>query len=366
MAKTRVAIIGHTGKGNYGHGLDTIWKQFEDIDVVAVADPDEAGRTAALKRTTAQRPYADYRQMLDKERPEIVAVCPRWTDQHRDMALVCAEFGCHMFMEKPLCRTMGEADEIIKACEMRHLKLAVAHIARYSPQLLIAKQVIHSGEIGDVLEIRARGKEDARGGSEDLWVLGSHALNIMQFFGGELESCYATLHEKGQRVTNEHVHPGNEGLGPLAGDRVDAMYRFKTGITGYFSSQKAAGGSSNRFGVRVLGSKGLIDIPSGYGRPLSLLKDPLWGSARTSAKWQTISSTGIDQPETLTATDYEGALPVCVRDLRAAIAEDRQPICSMYDARTCIEMILAVFDSHRVGQAVTFPLKNKENALGQL
>lgn len=367
MAKTKVAIIGHTGRGNYGHGLDAVWKQFDDIDVVAVADPDEAGRTAALKRTAAQRPYADYRQMLEKERPDIVAVCPRWIDQHRDMMLACAEFGCHMFAEKPLCRTMAEADQIIHACEMRHLKLAVAHIARYSPQLAIAKQLIRSGEIGDVLEIRARGKEDSRGGSEDLWVLGSHALNVMQFLGGDLESCFATLHEKGQRVTKEHVKPGNEGLGPLAGDRVDAIYRFKSGVTGYFGSQRAAGGSPSRFGVRVLGSKGLIDIPSGYGRPLTMLKDPLWGSASTKAVWQTITSNGVDKPETLKAVDYEGALPVCVQDLREAIEKDRQPLCSMYEARTCTEMILAVFESHRAEKPVSLPLENRDqNALALL
>lgn len=366
MAKTRVAIIGHTGRGNYGHGLDSVWKQFDDIEVVAVSDPDEAGRTAAIKRTTAQRGYASYREMLEKEKPEIVAVCPRWVDQHREMALACAEAGCHMFMEKPLCRTMAEADDIIKACEMRHLKLAVAHIARYSPQLAIAKKLLQAGEIGDVLEIRARGKEDARGGGEDLWVLGSHALNVMQFLGGELESCFGTLHVQGQRVTKEHVKPGNEGLGPLAGDRVDAMYRFKSGVTGFFASQKGAGGSPNRFGVRVFGSKGVIDIPSGYGRPIMMLKDGLWGSAKTAAKWQTITSNGVDQPETLTATDYEGALPVCVKDLREAIAKDREPICGMYEARTCTEMILAIFDSHRVGKPVTFPLVNRENALGML
>ena len=203
-----------------------------------------------------QTGYRDYREMLDKERPQIVAVCPRWTDQHRDMVLACAESGCHMYMEKPFCRTLGEADEMIQACEMRHLKLAVAHISRYSPQLDVIRRLIQAGEIGDVLEIRARGKEDARGGAEDLWVLGTHVLDLMRAFGGEPASCFATLYQDGQRVTGEHVHPGNEGLGPLAGDRVDAMYRFQTGITGYFSSQKAAGGNPNRFGSANLWQQG--------------------------------------------------------------------------------------------------------------
>lgn len=111
MPKYKVAIIGSTGRGDYGHGLDEPWKMIDNCEVVATADPVEAGRQKAMARNGSVRGYADYREMLDKERPNIVVVGPRWIDQHRDMALACAEFGCHMYMEKPFCRTLGEADE---------------------------------------------------------------------------------------------------------------------------------------------------------------------------------------------------------------------------------------------------------------
>lgn len=363
MAKYKVAIIGSTGRGDYGHGLDAVWKSMDQCEVVAVADQDEAGRQKAIPRTGAARAYADYREMLDREKPQIVAVCPRWIDQHRDMVLACADHGCHMYMEKPFCRTLGEADEMIRACEMRHLKLAVAHISRYSPQLQVIRQLIQAGEIGDVLEIRARGKEDARGGAEDLWVLGTHVLDLMRAFGGEPESCYATLYHQGQRVTREHVRDGNEGLGPLAGDRVDAMYRFRSGIVGYFSSRKGAGGSPSRFGLRILGSKGVIDHTSGYANPAFLLNDTTWSSSHTTSKWRSISSTGIDQPEPITATGYEGGNPAAAQDLIEAIEQDRQPKCSMYEARGTIEMVLAVFQSHKVAGPVRMPLDAMDNPL---
>jgi len=366
VAKYRVAIIGSTGRGDYGHGLDAVWNSMEQCEVVAVADQDETGRLKAMPRTGAARGYADYREMLEKEKPHIVAVCPRWVDQHRDMALACAEHGCHIYMEKPFCRTLGEADEVIRACEMRHIKLAVAHISRYSPQLQVIRQLIQSGEIGDVLEIRARGKEDARGGAEDLWVLGTHVLDLMRAFGGEPESCYATLHQQGQRVTREHVRAGNEGLGPLAGDRVDAMYRFRNGVLGYFSSQKGAGSSPSRFGLRILGSKGVIDHTSGYANPAFLLNDATWGSSSTSNKWRTIASTGIDQEEPIKSTGYEGGNPAAALDLIEAIEKDRQPKCSMYEARGAIEMVLAVFQSHKVGAPVRIPLEALENPLSSL
>ena len=54
-AKRRAAIIGHTGHGEYGHGLDTVWSVFDSVEVVAVADPDDQGRAEAQQRSGAQR-----------------------------------------------------------------------------------------------------------------------------------------------------------------------------------------------------------------------------------------------------------------------------------------------------------------------
>src|SRR5262245_29662565 len=104
----RVAVIGRTGRGNYGHGLDVVWRALDNVEVVAVADENEQGRAAAAKRLGARNAYADYRQMLQKERPRIVSVAPRWLDCHRDMVVACAEAGASVFLEKPMCRTLAE------------------------------------------------------------------------------------------------------------------------------------------------------------------------------------------------------------------------------------------------------------------
>ena len=133
--KYKVAVIGRTGRGNYGHWLDVVWNDIEQAEVVAVADPDPQGRAAAAKRLKAPKSYADYRRMLEKERPQIVSVAPRWLDCHYDMVLACAEFGCHVFLEKPMCQNLGQADAMIAALEKRNLKLAIAHQTRYSPAL---------------------------------------------------------------------------------------------------------------------------------------------------------------------------------------------------------------------------------------
>ncbi len=366
MAKTyRVGIIGRTGKGNYGHGLDVVWKDNPQIEVVAVADDNKSGLVAAAKRTGAKKSYTDYRQMLDKEELDIVSISQRWLDKHHEMVLACAEAGCHMYMEKPFCRDLVEADAMVEACEMRHLKLAIAHGNRYTPQLTIAKKLIEDGEIGDVLELRARGKEDSRrGGGEDLWVLGTHMLDLMRTIAGDVASCFSTVTEKGEPVSKKHVYDGNEGIGPLAGDSIDAVYAFQNGMTGYFASHRGQAGSPSRFGLKVFGSKGVIEFQSGYLRTAYLLKDPSWSPGRSGAKWLPISSNGVDKPETRSAPHRANA--VTVNDLIESIEKDRQPISSVYDARAATEMIVGVFESHRLGGPAAFPLKNRKNPLTML
>ena len=97
----RAAAIGRTGRGNYGHGLHLAYKGLENVEFIAVADPDDAGREKAKAETGAKRAYADYHEMLDKEEMNIVSVCPRWVDCHLEMVLACVDAGCHIYCEKP-------------------------------------------------------------------------------------------------------------------------------------------------------------------------------------------------------------------------------------------------------------------------
>jgi predicted dehydrogenase len=168
-APYRAAVIGRTGKGNYGHGLDIAMMNQPKLTLVAVADEDPKGRADAAKRLKVDHAYADYREMLDREKPQFVAVAPRWIDCHREMIVACAERGIHVFSEKPLAPTLADCDAIVSACERAHTKLAIAFQTRYSPRYERVKELIASGAIGEVLELRGRGKEDRRGGGEDRW-----------------------------------------------------------------------------------------------------------------------------------------------------------------------------------------------------
>jgi predicted dehydrogenase len=359
----RVAVIGRTGKGNYGHGLDVVWNDIDRAQVVAVADHDPEGRSRTARRLNAPAAYADYQKMLEKERPQIVSVAPRWLDCHRDMVLACAKFGCHVFLEKPICQNLEQADEMVEAFEKKNLKLAIAHQTRYSPSLRHVKQIISDGILGDILELRGRGKEDRRGGGEDLMVLGTHIMDLMRCFAGDANWCFASVRDGGKPVTAKQVRDGAEGIGPLAGDEIHAMYRLGKTMMGCFSTQRVKHGASRRFGLQILGTKGILTMTTGTLPEIWYLEDPSWQPGRSRAQWKKITSAGIDKPETLSDSRHHLGNCLIARDLIHAIESNTRPKGSIYDGRAALEMILAVYESHRLGTPVRLPLKNRRHPL---
>jgi predicted dehydrogenase len=363
MSKYRVAVIGRTGKGNYGHGLDTVWLKCDRAEIVAVADENEAGRAAAAKRLGAKNAYADYRQMLDKEKPQIVSVADRWPDCHRDMVIACAQAGASIFLEKPVAQTLQQADEMVAACEKHHVKCAVAHQTAYSPRVKVIEDLIGDGRIGDVVELRGHGKEDRRGGGEDLMVLGTHTFDLMRHLAGDAKWCFARIGVKGRKAVAGDVHPAGEQIGPIVGDHITATYGFNGLTTGHFITHVAKDGAGTRYWLEICGTRGVIHV--GFGiLPVALLcEDPSGMFGKSKKPWQEITSAGLGKPEPLDAKEIENGNILIANDLIEAIEKDRQPLDSLADGRASLEMILAVYESHRQERPVDLPLKNRRHPL---
>lgn len=364
--KYRIGVIGSSGRGDYGHGIDVVWQRIPEAEIVAVADDDPAGLAKAAERLAVKKTYADYRKLLDEAKPDIVAICQRWIDRHHAMAMAALERGIHVFMEKPMCRTLAEADDIIRTSEMTHARVAITHQTHVSPKIAAAKKLIAEGKLGQVLELRGRGKEDARGGGEDLWVLGSHVMDLIRVFGGSPAWCFATVTSEGRPIRKRDVKEGPEGIGPLAGDHVQAMYGLPEGVMAYFGSRRKAGGSPSRFGLQIFGSAGILEIGTGYLPYLKFLPDSSWSPGRTKIAWQDVSSAGLGQPEPLMDGGLVAGNELIARDLLAAIEEHRPPAMGAVEARAAIEMIVACFESARAGGPVPLPLANRDNPLTRL
>ena len=365
--KYRAAVIGHTGKGNYGHGMENVWADVDAAELVAVADAHPEG----LKKTSTRlgvKGFADYRQMMTQTKPDLVAVGPRWLDQHRDMVVAAAEAGVKgIYLEKPMCQNLQQSDDMVAACEKSGTKLAMATQNRYSPQVKIIAKMIADGELGEIVEIRARGKDDRRGGGEDLWVLGTHMLDLMSLFGGGAKSCYAQVYQDGKLVTADNVYDGAEGIGPLAGDEIHAMYRLGIGVNGYWDSKRNMQGKPSRFGIRIQGTKAVVELYDTGSLPLTLyLPASSWSTGRSNTQWKRINSGGVDVPETISGGGLHEGNVLAVKDLIASIEEDREPLANIDEARKTVEMIAGVFESHRLRKSVDLPLENRTNPLTML
>ena len=222
----RAAVIGHTGQGDYGHSLDAIFNGREDVQVVAVVDPQAAGRAKAAERSKAQRQYADYRMMLDQEKPQLVCLAPRWSLERRAMALAALKAGAHLITEKPFTPTLAEADEILAAADKSGRKIAVAHQMRNAPSIVQLKKALADGLIGDLLQLRAWGKQDDRAGGEDMIVLGSHLFDLMRGLAGDPVWCSARVTQNGREITKADARTVKEQIGPVAGNEIEAHFAF--------------------------------------------------------------------------------------------------------------------------------------------
>ena len=358
----KAAIIGHTGRGNYGHGLDEIFSGLPGINVVAVADPEPEGRAKALARTRAKQGYENYRQMLEAERPHLVAVSPRHTDQHHAMTSAALRAGAHVYSEKPFTTSLAEADELMKLAERSGLKIAVAHQMRLAPSVIHLKQRIDAGDLGELVAIRSHGKQDQRAGGEDLIVLGTHLFDLMRFFGGEVECCSASIREKGKQATASMTRLVADKIGPVLGDEIEARFDFANGIVGTFTSNAKLRETLGPWGMELLGSKGAALILMDIFPKVFIRKKFETGPAFRSEFWE-------QQPgdPTRNAPESERGFATANRrvvlDWLQAIEENREPLCSAKSATKAIEMAMAVHASGVSGQRVQLPLTTRSHPL---
>jgi predicted dehydrogenase len=367
--KWRVAVIGHTGRGDFGHGLETPWRRSPEAEIVGVADAGRDGEAKAQQRFSGTRFFADYRRMLGEVKPDIVLITPRHADQHLAMTQAAVEAGAKgIYLEKPLCRTLGEADAMIAACTPRGVAVAVAHRNRYHPALPVVQRLVSEGAIGRLLEIRGRGKEDNRGPGTDLWVLGSHVLNTALCFTGRPVACAGTLLSGGRPATKADLHEGGDAIGTVAGDELHVRFDTATQVPIFFDSKKGAGVPSAGFGLQLIGTEGVIDLrvdetPLAHhlaGNPFRPVKEP--------RAWTPITSGGLGQPDPIPdVARLVSSHELAARDLHAAIRERRAPLCSLQDARTLVELTMATFESHRHGGTrVELPFTGTGNPLDLL
>jgi predicted dehydrogenase len=353
-------VIGDSKQGGYGHDLHLAWSKRDDVEVVGLADPDEEGRNKNAAAAGAKRTYADYREMLEKERPDLVSIGPRWTVNHREYLLACAEVGAHGYLEKPISTDLAEADEMVRAIEAKNLKWAIAHQKRMVPIVHHTRKLIfEEGLIGDVLELRGRGKEDHRAGGEDLIVLGTHSFDLMLFFLGRAEWCASDIRVDGRLATRKDVRQPSEPLGPILGNQIQSTFGFANGVPGFFSTRLTPDGNGGRWGLDVYGTRGIVTIRIDVIPEIYWVATTSWEPGMKKLEWGPLPDAPVMESDT-PSVDMNA---FAIDDLMAAIEEDREPQVSLQSGRDSYEMIQAVYAAHINGGRIDLPLKKRGHPL---
>jgi predicted dinucleotide-utilizing enzyme len=123
--------------------------ELEQYDLCALCDVSPGLLAAMRERYPAAETYADYQQMLERSDVDVVLVLTRF---HSEPAIAALRAGKHVFVEKPLCNSLQEADAMIEAAEASNLKLMVGYHKRYDPGYLVGLDEIASAH--DVRLIR--------------------------------------------------------------------------------------------------------------------------------------------------------------------------------------------------------------------
>lgn len=244
----RVAIIGvgRGGEGIGGHSIGYIhgrsYKAHGGCEIVGVADISEENLTRFAEEYGVPGRYADYREMLAREKPDVVSVCT-YAGLHRPMVEACAEAGvCGVWCEKPFALTMDDAVAMVEACERAGTKMAIDHQRRYLHLFAEAKRLFREGAVGAPVQIFAHV------GPPDMMEWGTHWLDMIRFFMDDLPVRWVM----GQvRCTG-----GRRAYGHLQEDHGLAYFGFADGTRGILESLEPVNGG---FALRLMGTDGYID-----------------------------------------------------------------------------------------------------------
>ncbi|MBK8703529.1 MAG: Gfo/Idh/MocA family oxidoreductase [Saprospiraceae bacterium] len=146
MAKTyQIGIIGFGGFGKFLHHH---WSKLDQVHIAAVADP----AAEKLQDLGATKSYTDWRQMLDDQEIDVMAIVTT-PDTHHAIATACMEAGKHVLIEKPLDVALADARKIIEVRDRTQTVAGIDFIMRFNPLLQTLHQLMQRGVFGKLRRV---------------------------------------------------------------------------------------------------------------------------------------------------------------------------------------------------------------------
>ena len=299
------------------------------VRLVGLADPNRDNALAFQSDLAGERLYADHREMLSAEKPDIVCIST-WTRLHAPMVVDCAEAKVKaVHCEKPMAPTFGECRKMVLACEESGTLLTINHQRRFLNRFREAKRLVTDGVIGDL--------ERVEGLCPNLYDWGTHWFDMMNFLNGDepVEWVMGQLEKRGGANVFD-VEVEGQGL---------SQFRYKNGVQGLLTTGTATGWEC---WIKLTGTQGRMIVSVSHEPGLRV-----WG--RGYSDWQV-----VDVPNE--GSDIDKPVTLAMLDLLDALEKGREPELSGRRALCASELIFATYESSRRRGRVDLPLTSDDNA----
>ncbi len=325
--------------------------QANGLEIVAVSDilqekMEEKKHNFKLGEDT--KAYADYREMLLKEKPELVAICTE-SGKHAVIALDCIDAGCHVIIEKPIALSLADADAIINRAKEKGVKVCTSHQNRFNKSIQKIREAVERGRFGKMLYGTAhirwcrdknyyaqapwRGTWEQDGGA--LMNQCIHNIDLLRWMmGDEIEEVVG--------MTDRLAHPyiDCEDLGV-------ALVKFKNGSYGIIEGTTDVYPKNLEETLYLFGAKGTVKAGG--------------ASVNKIEEWK--FADGLDEAERVIDEFHEnppnvygfGHTPLYA-DMIDAIKNDREPYVNAAAGRRALELVLAIYKSAAEHVPVQLPI----------
>lgn len=224
----------------------------------------EKARAFGFERSTG-----DWRQLVDDPDIDVVGICSP-TYLHKEMALAALAAGKHVICEKPLSLSSVDAFVMANAADQAGVQTLAGYNYCKNPATQLAKQLIQSGELGDIVHFRGthnedylndpslpidwRLKTDSAGRAGALGDLASHIINLAHYLCGPIAEVV------GDCQVIYPMRPTEEGKLKAVenDDQTDFLLKFDSGVLGSISASRVATGRKMGLTYEIIGTKGSV------------------------------------------------------------------------------------------------------------
>jgi len=347
--------LGIIGAGNISDTHARAAGGIKGVEIAAIygSNRDKATRLAQLYGGAV---YENFETFLE-HRPLDLVMIGSPSGLHAEQGIAAARRGLHVLVEKPIDITTARADALIKECARAGVKLGVCFQDRVAPDLARLKQLVEAGSLGRPTLVSAQVKwyrppeyyRDSRwrgtfelDGGGALINQGIHTVDLLLWLVGDVTRVNA------KAITALHDIE--------AEDTVVATLEFANGAIGTLEAATSAYPGYPRR-IELTGSEGTIIVED--SRIIAAdLRNPLADFAsRPDAVNEESEESEKARSNSPVVSDVSGHKRI-LEDFLEAIKTDGSPMCDGHEGRRSVELVQAIYESSRTGEAVT--LKSDE------